>query len=103
MTDFEDFHVDLYHSKMKWMSIQSGYIQELWDDSFQNQINAFSNFTVGNFEIEAHIIASQSYFKEKVNHDMVLKQISICLKEQHSNVNTFTMCLFNRLSLLQHQ
>lgn len=102
MNDFEEFSIDLYHAKLKWMSFQSGYIQPLWSDSIQNQISSFSNLAVGNFEIEPHIIACQSYFGEKNQLKEILQQIPICLKEQKENGNkdSFSMCLFNRMNLI---
>ena len=55
MNDFESFHFDLYHAKLKWMAIQSGYTATLWDDTIQNQINAISNLSNDNYSIEVHI------------------------------------------------
>ncbi len=37
MNELESFYFDLYHAKLKWMSIQSGYTSVLWDDTIQNQ------------------------------------------------------------------
>lgn len=104
MVGFEDFLMHLYHSKLKWMSIQSGYTPALWEDFRQNQINALSNLATGNFEIEAHIIASQSFFGNKIELPNILSNISICLKEQANdgNKNAFTMCVYNRLALQLH-
>ncbi|MDP3558340.1 MAG: hypothetical protein Q8T03_13290 [Bacteroidota bacterium] len=87
------------------MSIQSGYTSLLWNESTQNQINALSNLVTGNFEIEAHIIASQTYFRDQIQLEVILKNISHCLKEQQGqeNKNAFAMCLFNRLNLLSNK
>ena len=98
MNDFESFHYDLYHAKLKWMAIQSGYISVLWDDKIQNKINAISNLGNDNHSVEAHIIAVKSYFGEDINLESIIKIISICLKEQ-SNKSAFTMCVFNRFNL----
>jgi len=105
MYDFEEFHMDLYHSKLKWMSIQSGYTPALWNESIQNQINALSNLVTGNFEIEAHIIASQTYFRDQLQLEDILKNVSLCLKEQQGKENKdgFAMCLYNRLSLFSNK
>ncbi len=102
MNEFENYQFDLFHAKLKWKSFESGYIRELWNDTIQNQIKALSNLAPGNFELEAHIIACQSYFGEKIKFEDILKQIAICLKElQNSgNKNSFTMCLFNRINLI---
>ncbi|MFN5417374.1 MAG: hypothetical protein ACK5B9_09980 [Flavobacteriia bacterium] len=62
MNSFEKFLFDLYYSKLKWMSFQSGYIQTLWSDATQNQINALSNLAPGNYDLEAHVIACQTFF-----------------------------------------
>ena len=42
MNAFEDFLIDLYHAKLKWMSIQSGYTPVLWENFIQNKINALN-------------------------------------------------------------
>ena len=62
---FEEFSFDLYHGKLKWMAFEFGYIQPLWDDATQNQLNALSNLAPGNYDLEAHVIACQTYFGEK--------------------------------------
>lgn len=97
--NYNDFHFDLYHAKLKWMAFQSGYIQSLWNDSVQNQINALSNVAPGNYDLEAHVIACQTYYGEKVSIETFLQQISTCLKGQQSK-DGFTLCLFNRLNIL---
>lgn len=102
MNEFENFSLDLYHAKLKWMSFQSGYIQPIWNDTTQNQINALSNLTPGNYDLEAHLIACQTYFGEKVSIEIILQQISTCLKGQQSK-DSFTLCLFNRLNILLQQ
>lgn len=84
------------------MSFQSGYIQPLWDDATQNQLNALSNLAPGNYDLEAHLIACQNYFGEKVSIEIILQQISTCLKGQQSK-DSFTLCLFNRLNILLQQ
>lgn len=99
MNEFESFHLDLYHAKLKWMSIQSGYTPMLWNDSIQNQINAISNLSEVNQSIEAHIIAVKSYFGEELDTSEILKTISICIKEQN-NKDVFTMSVFNRFKIL---
>ena len=98
MNELESFHFDLYHAKLKWMSIQSGYTSVLWDDTVQNQINAISNLSNSNHSIEAHIIAIKSYFGEELDIADIIKTISICLKEESSK-NTFTLSVFNRFNL----
>lgn len=98
MNEFEDFLMDLFHAKLKYMGIQSGYTSELWNDSIQNQINAISNLSNDNYSIEAHIIAVKSYFGEDINLESIIKTISICLKEEGSK-NTFTLSVFNRFNL----
>jgi hypothetical protein len=55
LSEFESFHVDIYHSKMKWMSSQSFYIQALWGGTVQNQINALSNIAPYKSNIDAHV------------------------------------------------
>lgn len=102
MQHFDDFQFDLYHAKLKWMSFESGYIQPLWNDSAQNQINALSNLAPSNYDLEAHVIACQTYFGEKVSIETILQQISTCLKGQQSK-DSFTLCLFNRLNILLQQ
>ena len=93
--------MEIYYAKLKWGSIQLGYIPVVWNDTIQNQINAFSNFVSEDLKIEAHVIAAQSHFVNKFNLEIILKNISICLKEQSNNSNeqAFTMCLYNRLQL----
>ncbi len=100
MSDYEDFLFDLYHAKLKWKAIESGYIQPLWNDTIQNHINALSNLSEDVLEIEAHIIASKTYFKDQIPMEDILKHVSFCLKGQKSlgNKSQFEMCLFNRLS-----
>lgn len=102
MTPYEDFLMELYYAKLKWGSIQLGYIPVVWNDTIQNQINAFSNFVSEDLKVEAHIIAAQSYFVNKFSLEIILKIISVCLKEQcnNSNEHAFTMCVYNRLQLL---
>lgn len=97
MSRYEEFLFDLYHSKLKWMAFQSGYTEPLWDGSTQNQLNALSNLVPGNYDLEAHVIACQTYFGEKVSTETILQQISTCLKGQQSK-DSFTLCLFNRHS-----
>ena len=75
MVEIESFYFDLYHAKLKWKAYESGYIQPLWDDSVQNQINALSNLPPGNYDLEAHVIACQTYFGEKVSIEIILQQI----------------------------
>jgi hypothetical protein len=65
MNELENISFDLYHAKLKWMSFQSGYIKPLWNDKIQNQINALSNIAPDRCELEAHLIACQTYFGEK--------------------------------------
>jgi hypothetical protein len=84
------------------MSFQSGYIQPLWSDAIQNQINALSNLAPGNYDLEAHVIACQTYFRERASIEIILQQISTCLKEQKSK-DSFTLCLFNRLNIILQQ
>lgn len=105
MNALEEFLIDIYHAKLKWMSIKSSYIPSPWNESTQNQINALSNLVTGNFEIEAHIIASQTYFREQIKTEEILKNVSICLKEQQGkeNKDAFAMCLFNRLNILSNK
>lgn len=98
MIELEFFHFDLYHAELKWMSIQSGYTSALWDDTTQNQINSMSNLSNANHSIEAHIIAVKNYFGEGVDLSDLIKTISLCLKEQSSNKNAFTMCVFNSIN-----
>ena len=100
MNELESFHFDLYHAKLEWIAIQSGYNSVPWDDTIQNQINAVSNLSDVNHSIEAHIIAIKTYFGEELDVSEILKTISICLKEQSSNENAFTMCVYNRFKLL---
>ena len=87
MNDFESFHFDLYHAKLKWMSVQSGYTPLLWDETIQNQINAISNLSNENHSIEAHIIAVKSHFGEGVDLTDIIKTISLYLKEQSNDKN----------------
>ena len=56
MNELESFYFDLYHAKLKWMSIQSGYTSAIWDNAIQNQINAISNLSAENHSIEGHIM-----------------------------------------------
>ena len=65
MNEIDIYHFDLFHAKLKWMSFQSGYIQPLWDDATQNQISALSNIAPVRCDLEAHVIACQTYFGEK--------------------------------------
>lgn len=102
MPDFKEYHMDLYHAKLKWMSFQSGYIQTLWSDAIQNQISALSNLAAGHYDLEAHLIACQTYFGERASIEIILQQISICLKGQESK-DSFTLCLFNRLNIMLQQ
>lgn len=99
MLEFEEFHLDLYHAKLKWMSIQSVYIQPLWNDVIQNQIKALSNIAPDKCDLEAHLIACQTFFR--IETEAILEAMRICLvsKTEHINKDQFTMCLFNRLSL----
>ncbi len=76
MNEHESFYFDLYHAKLKWMSIQLRYTSALWDDSIQNQINAISNLSNTNHSIEAHIIVVKSYFGEELDVSEILKTIS---------------------------
>jgi len=105
MSDYEDFLFDLYHAKLKWKAIEFGYIQPLWNDTIQNHINALSNLSEDTFEIEAHIIASQTYFRDRIQLEDILKNVSFCLNGQKSSgiKNQFVMCLFNRLSIKTNQ
>jgi len=102
MSDYEDFLFDLYHAKLKWKAIESGYIQPLWNDTIQNHINALSNLAPGNYDLEAHVIACQIFFGERASIETILQQISTCLKGQQSK-DSFTLCLFNRLNILLQQ
>lgn len=99
MHHFDDFQFDLYHAKLKWMSFESGYIQPLWSDEVQNQINALSNIAPFKSELEAHVIACQTFFR--IEPEEILEAMINCLKSKTENMNRnqFTMCLFNRLTL----
>lgn len=99
MTKLEDFSFDLYHAKLKWMSFQSGYIQPLWSDAIQNQINALSNIAPYKCDLEAHLIACQTYFR--IETEIIIEAMRTCLvsKTDQMNKDQFTMCLFNRLTL----
>lgn len=103
MNELESFHFDLYHAKLKWVSIQSSYTEALWNDAIQNHINAISNLSNDNHSIEAHIIAVKSYFGEDINLESIIKTISLCLKERSNNKNksAFTMCAANPENLLK--
>lgn len=98
MSDFEEFNFDLYHAKLKWMSIQAGYTSLLWSDSIQNQINAFSNLASDNFELESHFIACRSFFGKEIDDTLILESFSYCLKLNPSNKESFTNCLYNKLN-----
>lgn len=95
----EAYLFDLYHAKLKWMSFQSGYIQAVWSDAVQNQINALSNIAPVRCDLEAHVIACQTFFG--VETETILEAMRNCLKSTSENMNKdqFTMCLFNRLTL----
>lgn len=102
MNESESFYLDLHYAKLKWKAFESGYIQPLWSDAIQNQINALSNIAPDKCGLEAHLIACQTYFGEKVSIEIILQQISTCLKGQQSK-DSFTLCLFNRLNILLQQ
>lgn len=89
----------MYHAKLKWMSFESGYIEPLWSDSIQNQINALSNIAPDRCDLEACVIACQSFFRIEI--ETILEAMRNCLvsKSEHMNKDQFTMCLFNRLTL----
>jgi len=97
--ELEDFFFDIYYGKLKWMSFQSGYIQPLWDDATQNQISALSNIAPVRCDLEAHVIACQTFFGIEI--EIILDAMRNCLKSTTENLNKdqFTMCLFNRLTL----
>ena len=100
MTEYEDFLVSLYHAKLKWMAIKSGDVSIPWDATNQRDIDALAGFSA--FEIEAHIIATKSYFKEQIDYTEVIENIRACCIQQgeQRNVNAFTMCVYNRIKLL---
>lgn len=99
MAAVEDFYFDLYHARLKWKAFESGHIQLLWDGSVQNKINAISNLAPGNYDLEAHVIACQTFFR--IETGAILEAMRNCLKSKTENMNRdqFTMCLFNRLTL----
>lgn len=99
MVDIENFYFDLYHAKLKWISFQSGYIQPLWSDKVQNQINALSNIAPHKCDLEAHTIACQTFFR--IETEIIIEAMRSCLvaKTDQMNKDQFTMCLFNRLTL----
>ncbi len=98
LTNYDIFQVDLFQAMLKWKAFESGYIQPLWNDSIQNQINAFSNLATGNFELESHFIACRSFFGKEIDDTLILESFSYCLKLQPSNKESFTNCLYNRLN-----
>lgn len=99
MKDNESFYFDLYHAKLKWKAYESGYIQALWSDIVQNQINALSNIAPVSCDLEAHVIACQTFFG--IETEIILEAMRNCLKSTSENMNKdqFTMCVFNRLTL----
>jgi hypothetical protein len=99
MIELESFYFDLYYAKLKWMSFQSGYIQPLWSDATQNQINALSNIAPVRCDLEAHVIACQTFFA--IETEAIIEAMRNCLKSTTENMikDQFTMCVFNRLTL----
>lgn len=100
MTEFEEFLTCFYHAQLKWKAIQTNQSPGEWNSDIQNGITALSNLSPFNYELEAHIIASKEYFTE-ITLTSILENVGTCLKTQAkgSNMNAFTMCLFNRLNI----
>ncbi len=99
MTDYKDFLVCLYHSKLEWGAIKSEYVPVPWDATIQRDIDALGGF--GFFEIEAHVLASKNYFKEKIDFKGIIEVVRKCAIQQgeQRNRNAFTMCVFNKIQL----
>lgn len=99
MNEFEEFCLDKYYAKLKWNAFESGYIQPLWSDAIQNQINALSNIAPEKCDLEAHAIACQTFFR--IESEIIIEAMRTCLvsKTDQMNKDQFTMCLFNRLTL----
>ncbi len=87
MTDAEDFQLMIYHAKLEWGSICAGYKGILWDAATQNQINALAGFTAINYDIEAHLIASQRYTNKKISIEDLIGIIATCCKQLQGNNN----------------
>ena len=73
MTEYEDFLVCLYHSKLEWGAIKSEYIPVPWDATIQRDIDALVGFSF--FEIEAHVLASKNYFKEQIDFKGIVEVV----------------------------
>lgn len=102
MTEYENFLLSMYYAKLKLMAVKSGDLAIPWDDSAQRSIDALAGFA--GFEIEAHFIATKEYFKQ-LTYTEIIELLRMCCIQQgeERNVNTFTMCVYNRADLLIKQ
>jgi hypothetical protein len=99
MTNYENFLLSVYHAKLKWMAVKSNDVPIPWDATIQRDIDALASFSA--FEIEAHVIAVKSYYKEEIDYPAIIEVVRLCCIQQgeQRNVNAFTMCVYNRVEL----
>ena len=80
MTDFEEFHLDLYHAKLKLVNGDSGLSFGLWDELIQRNIDALSGLCHSVNQVEAHILAAKNYFREKISYPEIIEIVKVCCK-----------------------
>lgn len=100
MTELEEFHLTLCYAKIKFQGIKAGYQKPPWDIETQRNIDALCGLCNSTDEIEAHIIAANSYFGGNIDYPKILLAIKECCKSQASQ-HGFTFAFFNRLNLLK--
>ncbi|OFY82837.1 MAG: hypothetical protein A3F72_01765 [Bacteroidetes bacterium RIFCSPLOWO2_12_FULL_35_15] len=98
MTEFENFHFILAHSKIEFIGIRNGSQKAPWDSEIQRNIDALYGLCDTSCEIEAHIMAAKSFFRDKLDYPKILDVVRECCKNK-AGKSDFTFVFFNRLSL----
>ncbi|MFI5136680.1 MAG: hypothetical protein ACHQIM_02555 [Sphingobacteriales bacterium] len=98
MNELEDFHLTLYHAKLRLLPDVPGSSINLWDRSIQRDIDALYHLNPEK-EIQAYYLAARDYFGKRVPHEGIIASLKSCLKENLSKEG-FTFVFYNRLNAL---
>lgn len=98
---FEEFQLDLYHSKMEWMAIKSDYEEKPWSNFDEQRLNSIYTLCNEEYDLEAHLLAAGTYFQDKFTFPEILDVLYETAKpsKDYPNKVVFTTLFYNRLKL----
>lgn len=98
---FYEFQIDLYHAKLEFMAIKSGYKEKPWSNSEDQKLNAVHALCDRDYNPEAHLLAAKTHFQSKFSFSEILDALYETAKhsKDYPNTSVFTTLLYNRLKL----